>query len=244
MAEKDDELLQKFTPRAKEAVTQARMLAISHGQNFVGTEHLLLALIRQKQCIAVAALEHLGVDFEALTAELSDAMRPTPDAKAPLEPSRLLFSARARRVLGMARQEAVAAGFPFVGAEHLVLAILRDGGGCAAEALKHHKVTYEEVQKWIVSSLDPHYLPEDTLENTQKESPSGDPRQAVGANGAPMGGGRERTSALRVFGRDLTELAAEKKLDPVIGRAKELERVIQILCRRTKNNPVLIGEAG
>ena len=241
--------LKGFTPRAQQAVELARKLVRDHGQDFVGTEHLLLALIQQNQCIAVSALSALGIDLEKLSAELAGMMTPAPGAKPSGES--LPFTARARRVLTLARQEAEVAGFPYVGAEHLVLAILRDGGGHAAEYLKRHGVKYDQVQQWILKSLDPHFLPEDAELPGEEENasadgtaaPVGDPRQPVSANDAPAGG-PQRPSALKLFGRDLTALARQQQLDPVIGRSKEIERVVQILCRRTKNNPVLIGEAG
>ena len=247
MSEHENNSLKGFTPRAQQAVELAKKLARDHSQDFVGTDHLLLALLRQNQCIAVAALAGLGINLEELASELADSMHAAPGFDASSE-RELPFTARARRVLVLAHEEAEVAGFPYVGAEHLVLAILRDGGGHAAEALQRREVTYEQVQQWILKSLDPHYIPENAEEEPEEESSpepeqSKDPRQPVGANGVPAGGAA-RPSALRAFGRDLTELAKEQKLDPVIGRSKEIERVIQILCRRTKNNPVLIGEAG
>lgn len=248
--------LHGFTPRALQAVKLAQKLAHEHNQDFVGSEHLLLALLRQKQCLAVAALEGLGVKLDELAADLSNQMTPTlNEDDTTLE--ELPFTARVRRIFGLARQEAENAGFPYVGAEHLVLAVLRDGGGHAFECLARQKVTYEAVQQWMLSSLDPHYLPETndegapasgesgTSQGPEHPSAGGAGKQPVDANGIPMNGnGRDRPNALKTFGRDLTELARQQKLDPVIGRSKEIERVIQILCRRTKNNPVLIGEAG
>ena len=253
MPDSNDNSLHGFTPRAQQAVELAQKLARDHGQDFVGSDHLLLALLRQNQCLAVAALEGLGVNLEELASDLGSQMTPDSDSQKPTA-GKLSFTARVRRIFSLARQEAENAGFPYVGAEHLVLAILRDGGGHAFECLARQNVTYEAVQKWMLSSLDPHYLPETNDDSQSPGEEGGQPedgaasasgKQPVDANGVPMGqGGRERASALKAFGRDLTELARQQKLDPVIGRSKEIERVIQILCRRTKNNPVLIGEAG
>ena len=256
-----------LTPRAKQVVDLSARLARTYGQNYVGVEHLLLAILKSPNAstFAQSFLKSLGVDAEAVCAELLLELKKPENASASSSPSnKLELSLRARRVLQISVAEAVSLGFHFIAIEEILLAILKEGGSPSAKILGSHGVTYDALRKWVYKSLDPRYVPEDTADDVEKgpddaRNDSGDnqPPQrrkrsmdredASVEEGARPGGGRGqqgRMNALKTYGRDLTELARQGKLDPVVGRAQEIQRVIQILSRRTKNNPVLIGEAG
>src|SRR6266513_2144793 len=145
------------------------------------------------------------------------------------------FTPRAQQVLALAAKEAKALNHTYVGTEHILLGLLREGDGVAARVLKNLDVDIEQTRQEILKELDPNF-------SSQEEQPSG---SAATSEKAPAEKkGEVKTPALKAFGRDLTEIARKGEMDPVIGRKNEIERVIQILCRRTKNNPVLLGEAG
>src|SRR6266550_3772663 len=144
------------------------------------------------------------------------------------------FTPRAQQVLALARKEADRFNHNYVGTEHLLLGLLREGDGVAARVLKNLDVDIEQTRQEILKELDPNFAAQ------QEEAPSGEGQEKP----APEKKGEIKTPALKAFGRDLTEIARKGEMDPVIGRKNEIERVIQILCRRTKNNPVLLGEAG
>ncbi len=288
MASEENKTPLHFTPRAEQILDRAKNMARIYEQGFVGVEHLLMAILTVPSGITKHFLDRAKVDREALTNELLAGMLPKGDPDAPAEEERsrekaaepprpLVFTARLEKVLALAMQQAGSLGFLYIGIEHLLLAILKEGGGPAAEALARRGVTYEDFRKWIYQTLDPRFVPEDTADEVEKpekpqeeegepgepfplnlndedEEPGmeeGNPRRRHGLGqekdegSVSRGrGGRDRQNALRTYGRDLTELARQGKLDPVVGRSAEIERVIQILSRRTKNNPVLIGEAG
>ena len=245
--------LRDFTVKAQQVVSLAQKLAREAGQGHVGAEHLLLGILGLKQGIVHLYLEQRGVNPDDLAKEIraaqGDALELT-SAEGDLP-----FSARARKILSIAKLEANVLGFPFVGVDGLMLAILKDGGGLAGEVMTKHELTYDDFLKWLRSQLDNRYLPEDADLDQQAGNADADAEgpapEPVDAGGAPANaatpatpGGRDKLAALHAFGRDLTAMARNGKLDPVIGRKQEIERVVQILCRRTKNNPVLIGEAG
>ena len=221
--------MNNFTPRAQQVLALARKEADRFNHNYVGTEHLLLGLIKLGQGVAVNVLQKMGLDLETVRMEVEKQVGSGPETKMV---GNIPYTPRVKKVLALAGKEAKALNHSYVGTEHILLGLLREGEGVAARVLKSLEVDIERTRNEILKELDPNFTPPETDE----------------AGGAPEGGGGSRkdvkTPALRAFGRDLTELAKKDELDPVIGRRNEIERVIQVLCRRTKNNPVLLGEAG
>ncbi len=230
--------MNNFTPRAQQVLRLAQQEAERFNHGYVGTEHLLLGLVALGQGVAVSVLQKMGVDLETLRLEVEKAVGVGPETKTI---GNIPFTPRVKKVLALAASEARALNHSYVGTEHILLGILREGEGVAARILKNLNVDLEKTRIAIMKELDPDYEPGASL-SAEAESETGEP-EMFGASGAPAPR-KGKTPALSTFGRDLTELAARGELDPVIGRAAEIERVIQILCRRTKNNPVLIGEAG
>jgi len=220
-----------FTPRAQQVLALARKEADRFNHNFVGTEHLLLGLIKLGQGVAVNVLQKLGLDLETVRMEVEKQVGTGPDQKMI---GSIPYTPRVKKVLALAAKEAKNLNHTYVGTEHILLGLLREGDGVAARVLKNLDVDIEQTRQEILKELDPNFA-------TQEESASsGD----VPDKPAPEKKGEIKTPALKAFGRDLTEIARKGEMDPVIGRKNEIERVIQILCRRTKNNPVLLGEAG
>ena len=232
--------MNNFTPRAQQVMGLAKREARRFGHNYVGTEHLLLGLIKLGQGVAVSALQAMGLDLETVRYEVEKHSGPSSDTQQEGDPP---LTPRVKRVLVLAAKEARALNYNYIGTEHILLGLLREGDGVAARILKNLKIDADAVRSEVMKALDPNYLPGDMPkagEAKGEDGQEGGPGAGtVGAKAAPA-----KMPALRAFGRDLTELAAKGQLDPVIGRAPEIERVIQVLCRRTKNNPVLIGEAG
>jgi len=222
-----DESLNNLTPRAQQVLALARKEADRFNHNFVGTEHLLLGLIKLGQGVAVNVLQKMGLDLETVRLEVEKQVGTGPDQKVM---GNIPYTPRVKKVLALAAKEAKALNHTYVGTEHLLLGLLREGDGVAARVLKNLDVDIEETRKEILKELDPNFQAD--------EDESSEPGEK------PAGKGQVKTPALKAFGRDLTEIAAKGEMDPVIGRQNEIERVIQILCRRTKNNPVLLGEAG
>jgi ATP-dependent Clp protease ATP-binding subunit ClpB len=220
--------MNNFTPRAQQVLALARKEADRFNHNYVGTEHLLLGLIKLGQGVAVNVLQKMGLDLETVRMEVEKQVGSGPETKMV---GNIPYTPRVKKVLALAGKEAKALNHSYVGTEHILLGLLREGEGVAARVLKSLEVDIERTRNEILKELDPNFTPPETEEG-----------------GAPEGSGGSRkdvkTPALRAFGRDLTELAKKDELDPVIGRRNEIERVIQVLCRRTKNNPVLLGEAG
>jgi len=219
-------MMNNFTPRAQQVLALARKEADRFNHNYVGTEHLLLGLIKLGQGVAVNVLQKMGLDLETVRMEVEKQVGSGPETKMV---GNIPYTPRVKKVLALAGKEAKALQHSYVGTEHILLGLLREGEGVAARVLKSLEVDIERTRNEILKELDPNFAPQ--------EEEGGVPQEA----GSKKDG---KTPALRAFGRDLTELAKKGELDPVIGRADEIERVIQILCRRTKNNPVLIGEAG
>jgi len=211
----------------------ARKEADTFNHPYVGTEHLLLGLIALGEGVAVNVLEKMGVSLESVRLEVEKSVGHGPETKTI---GNIPFTPRSKKVLQLAIAEAQALGHSYVGTEHILLGLLREGEGVAAQVLKNLSVNLDSARTEVMKELDPNFGAEDSI----PESPSAEtpPREK------PAGAESSKTPALNAFSRDLTELARKNELDPVIGREKELERVIQILCRRNKNNPVLLGEAG
>ena len=222
-------MMNNFTPRAQQVLALARKEADRFNHNYVGTEHLLLGLIKLGQGVAVNVLQKMGLDLETVRMEVEKQVGSGPDQKMV---GNIPYTPRVKKVLALAGKEAKALSHSYVGTEHILLGLLREGEGVAARVLKNLEVDIERTRNEILKELDPNFAPPEGEQDAPQEAPSG---------GSKKDG---KTPALRAFGRDLTELAKKGDMDPVIGRANEIERVIQILCRRTKNNPVLIGEAG
>ena len=217
----------------------ARKEADRFNHNYVGTEHLLLGLIKLGQGVAVSVLERLGLDLETVRMEVEKEVGTGPDTKIS---GSVAYTPRVKKVLALANKEAKSLNHSYVGTEHLLLGLLREGEGIAARVLQRLEVDIQSTRNEILAEIDPNFAPDD--DELFDEFESEDEVEDGDSDGLGDGEGKSKTPALRAFGRDLTKLARESKLDPVIGRAPEIERVIQILCRRTKNNPVLVGEAG
>ena len=224
--------MNNFTPRAQQVLQLARKEADRFNHGYVGTEHLLLGLIALGQGVAVNVLQKMGVDLETVRLEVEKAVGVGPETKTV---GNVPFTPRVKKVLALSGSEARALNHAYVGTEHILLGILREGEGVAARILKNLNVDLEKTRVEVMKELDPNYEP-------GAEPPGMEPMDQAPGGAAPARD--SKTPALSTFGRDLTELALKGDLDPVIGRAGEIERVIQILCRRTKNNPVLLGEAG
>ena len=224
------EPMNNFTPRAQQVLALARKEADRFHHNYVGTEHLLLGLINLGQGVAVNVLQKMGLDLQTVRAAVEKQVGTGPESK----PSgNIPYTPRVKKVLALAGKEAKALNHSYVGTEHILLGLLREGEGVAARVLKSLDVDIERCRNEILAELDPNF--------------SGETGEAAAAGSNPGGLDDKKdnkTPALKAFGRDLTELAKKGELDPVIGRSEEIRRVVQILCRRTKNNPVLIGEAG
>ncbi|MFM8468534.1 MAG: ATP-dependent Clp protease ATP-binding subunit [Limisphaerales bacterium] len=224
--------MSNFTPRAQQVLALARKEADRFNHNFVGTEHLLLGLIKLGQGVAVNVLQKMGLDLETVRQEVEKQSKAGPDQK---QVGNIPYTPRVKKVLSLASREAKQLNHTYVGTEHILLGLLREGDGVAAKVLKELDIDIEHVRSEILKELDPNF------QNQGEETAGG------GEGEKKEGGdkkGENKTPALKAFGRDLTEIARKGEMDPVIGRKTEIERVIQILCRRTKNNPVLLGEAG
>ncbi len=222
-----EEAMNNFTPRAQQVLALARKEADRFNHNFVGTEHLLLGLIKLGQGVAVNVLQKLGLDLETVRMEVEKQVGTGPDQKMI---GNIPYTPRVKKVLALATKEAKALNHTYVGTEHILLGLLREGDGVAARVLKNLDVDIEQTRQEILKELDPNFAAQDEAAETPEKPPEKR--------------GEIKTPALKAFGRDLTEIARKGEMDPVIGRKSEIERVIQILCRRTKNNPVLLGEAG
>jgi ATP-dependent Clp protease ATP-binding subunit ClpC len=230
-----EESMQNFTPRAQQVLALARKEADRFNHNFVGTEHLLLGLIKLGQGVAVNVLQKLGLDLETVRMEVEKQVGTGPDQKMI---GNIPYTPRVKKVLALAAKEAKALNHTYVGTEHILLGLLREGDGVAARVLKNLDIDIEQTRQEILKELDPN------LASQEEQPPGGGAEGGPERQAAPEKRGEVKTPALKAFGRDLTEIARKGEMDPVIGRKNEIERVIQILCRRTKNNPVLLGEAG
>ncbi len=222
--------MSEFTPRAQQVI---RVLAQKEAERFnhpyIGTEHLLLGLIALGEGVAVSVLERLGVDLDVLRLEVEKSVGQGPATQTA---GALPMTPRAKKVLALAAGEAQALNHGYIGTEHILLGLLREEEGVAARVMRNLNVDLERARREVLKELDPNFEP-----GPEEEAPAA-------AAAAPGKSPEVKTPALNAFGRNLTELARKGGLDPVIGRSEEIARVIQILCRRTKNNPVLLGEAG
>jgi ATP-dependent Clp protease ATP-binding subunit ClpC len=232
----------KFSPRVKEVIQFSREEAIRLGHDYIGTEHLLLGIIREGEGKALGILQVLDIDLLRLKKSIEDTIKPTATRAANL--GNIPLTKQAEKALKITYLEAKIFKSDIIGTEHLLLSILRDEDNIASQIMQGIGVTYDVFKSALEESLqepraeapsDDHETPEEYYHQEQKMS-----EQRKGAAGK----GKSKTPVLDNFGRDLTRMAEEGKLDPIVGREKEIERVSQILSRRKKNNPVLIGEPG
>src|SRR5881296_1553391 len=213
-------MFERFTDRARRVVVLAQEEARMLNHNYIGTEHILLGLIHEGEGVAAKALESLGISLEAVRSQVEEIIgqgQAAPTGHIP-------FTPRAKKVLELSLREALQLGHNYIGTEHILLGLIREGEGVAAQVLQKLGADLSRVRQQVIQLLSGY--------GPSQEKPSGEP--------TPTGG----SPILDQFGRNLTALASSNKLDPVIGREKEIERVMQVLSRRTKNNPVLIGEPG
>jgi ATP-dependent Clp protease ATP-binding subunit ClpC len=219
-------LFERFTDRARRVVVLAQEEARLLNHNYIGTEHILLGLIHEGEGVAAKALESLGISLEAVRAQVEEIIGHGGQAPS----GHIPFTPRAKKVLELSLREALQLGHNYIGTEHILLGLIREGEGVAAQVLVKLGADLSRVRQQVIQLLSGYAGSKET-------------------GGAPAGGGSAESApsgslVLDQFGRNLTQLAREKKLDPVIGRQREIERVMQVLSRRTKNNPVLIGEPG
>ncbi len=227
------EPMNNFTPRAQQVLALARKEADRFHHNYVGTEHILLGLIKLGQGVAVSVLQKMGLDLETVRAAVEKQVGTGQETKTP---GSIPYTPRVKKVLALAGKEAKTLNHSYVGTEHILLGLLREGEGVAARVLKSLEIDIERTRNEILRELDPQF--------SGGEPGGEETAAAAGGQGSSEDKKDVKTPALKAFGRDLTELARKGEMDPVVGRKNEIQRVIQILCRRTKNNPVLIGEAG
>jgi ATP-dependent Clp protease ATP-binding subunit ClpC len=222
-------LFERFTDRARRVVVLAQEEARLLNHNYIGTEHILLGLIHEGEGVAAKALESLGISLEAVRSQVEEII-----GQGGQSPSgHIPFTPRAKKVLELSLREALQLGHNYIGTEHILLGLIREGEGVAAQVLVKLGADLSRVRQQVIQLLSGYQGPAGGKE------PSGG--SGSSSQGEPAQGG---SLVLDQFGRNLTQLAREKKLDPVIGRHREIERVMQVLSRRTKNNPVLIGEPG
>ena len=231
--------MNNFTPRAQQVLALSRKEADRFNHNYVGTEHLLLGLIKLGQGVAVNVLQKMGLDLETVRQEVEKQVGSGQENKMS---GNIPYTPRVKKVLALAGKEAKALQHSYVGTEHILLGLLREGEGVAAQVLKNLEIDLDRTRNEVLRELDPNFTPSEGEEGEEGMEGMEGEEATAGGNGRSRK--EAKTPALKAFGRDLTEMARKGELDPVIGRSEEIERVIQILCRRSKNNPVLIGEAG
>jgi ATP-dependent Clp protease ATP-binding subunit ClpC len=215
-------MFERFTDRARRVVVLAQEEARMLSHNYIGTEHILLGLIHEGEGVAAKALESLGISLEAVRAQVEEIIGQGQQAPS----GHIPFTPRAKKVLELSLREALQLGHNYIGTEHILLGLIREGEGVAAQVLVKLGADLNRVRQQVIQLL------------------SGYQGKETATAGAPQEGAPSSSLVLDQFGRNYTQAAREGKLDPVIGRQKEIERVMQVLSRRTKNNPVLIGEPG
>ncbi len=247
-------MFDRFTDRARKVMGLAKAEAQRLNHEYIGTEHILLGLVQEGSGVAANVLKQMNIDLKRIRNEIEKIVKGSPTM---VTQGNLPFTPRAKKVLELAVEEASNLGHNYIGTEHLLLGLIKENEGIAARVLLNLGVKLEEVREEILEFLG---ADKSSYGQAGGEAQSGgagggeESGQGGGGGGGEVGGGdaiasgigpgKSKTPALNAFGRDLTALAREGKLDPVIGRRREIERVMQILCRRTKNNPVLLGEAG
>jgi ATP-dependent Clp protease ATP-binding subunit ClpC len=223
-------MFDRFTDRAKKVMNLARQEAQRFNHEYLGTEHILLGLVQEGSGVAANVLKNMAIDLNKIRSEVEKIVKTGPSM---VTMGQLPFTPRAKKVLELSMEEASNLGHNYIGTEHLLLGLIKENEGIAAQVLLNLGVKLEDVREEVLE-----FLGADTGDDEDEDGGIGEAGQGH------SGGGKSKTPALDAFGRDLTDLARQGKLDVVIGRANEIERVIQILSRRTKNNPVLLGEPG
>ena len=221
-------MFERFTERARQVVVLAQEEARTLKHNYIGTEHILLGLLREEEGLAARVLESLDITVERVRAQVVRIVGSGEEVTS----GQIPFTPRAKKVLELALREALSLGHNYIGTEHILLGLVRENEGVAARILLDFDADSEKIRNEVIRMLS-------GPGSRQRGSGSGQPGQAGGP-----GEGKKSSKLLDQFGRNLTKLASEGKLDPVVGRETEIERIMQILSRRTKNNPVLVGEPG
>src|SRR6266566_4396504 len=222
-------MYERFTDRARKVMQLANQEAQRFNHEYIGTEHILLGLVKEGSGVAANVLKNLDIDLRKIRLEVEKIVQHGPGGEQVVM-GRLPHTPRAKKVIEYSVEEARNLSHNYVGTEHLLLGLLREQEGVAAQVLMNLGLKLEDVREEVLNLLG------HNMDSGESSSGGGGERTA--------NKGKSKTPALDSFGRDLTELARQGKLDPVIGRQNEIERVIQVLSRRTKNNPVLLGEAG
>ncbi|MCX7390529.1 MAG: ATP-dependent Clp protease ATP-binding subunit [Planctomycetota bacterium] len=230
-------MYERFTDRARKVMQLANQEAQRFNHEYIGTEHVLLGLIKEGSGVAANVLKNLDIDLRKIRMEVEKLVQSGPDM---VTMGKLPQTPRAKKVIEYSMEEARNLNHNYVGTEHILLGLLREQEGVAAQVLMNLGLKLEDVREEVLNLLG-HGM---ESEGGERGGVAGRATAGATAQGETPKAGKSKTPALDSFGRDLTELARQSKLDPVIGREKEIERAIQILCRRTKNNPVLLGEAG
>jgi ATP-dependent Clp protease ATP-binding subunit ClpC len=236
-------MFDKFTNRAKQVIKLAKKEAQRMNHNYLGTEHVLLGLLKLGQGVAVNVLRNLNIDFEAVKAEVEKIVGFGPEIQVYGEPA---LTNKVKKVFEGANEEAANLGHNYVGTEHLLLSLLRQPDGVAAQVLQNLNVDLEDVRREILKELESFNLqlpPLNASTSGASSSATNNP-SGTGFRLGDKGQSENKSSPLKTYGHDLTQMCREGLVDPVIGRKEEVERLILILCRRRKNNPVLVGEAG
>ncbi len=235
-------MFDKFTNRAKQVIKLAKKEAQRLNHNYLGTEHVLLGLLKLGQGVAVNVLRNLNIDFETVRSEVEKLVGYGPEIQVYGDPA---LTGKVKKVFEFANEEAANLNHNYVGTEHLLLGLLRQTDGVAAQVLENLNVNLKEVRKEVLKELETFNLQLPPITSAGPTPQQGStlggqkPYEKGAGNGA-----NDKMPALKAYGHDLTEMCREGKMDPVIGRREEIERLILILCRRRKNNPVLVGEAG
>ena len=227
-------MYERFTDRARKVMQLANQEAQRFNHEYIGTEHILLGLVKEGSGVAANVLKNLEVDLRKIRLEVEKLVQSGPEM---VTVGKLPQTPRAKKVIEYSMEEARNLNHSYVGTEHILLGLLREQEGVAAQVLMNLGLKLEDVREEVLNLLG-HGL--EGAEVGERGGRSGESESSSTSGKA----GKSKTPALDSFGRDLTELAKKGDLDPVIGREREIERAIQILCRRTKNNPVLLGEAG
>jgi len=223
-------MFNRFTERARKVILLAKEEAKRFNHDYIGTEHILLGLVREGEGVAAVVLQKMGLSLQRIRLEVEKIVKAGPST---LISGDIPFTPKAKKVIELSGEEARSLGHNYIGTEHILLGLIKEGEGVASQTLVNLGLDMDKVRQEIVELL-----------GSATPGFSAGPQQQGHATHAPGAKSNSKTPALDAFGRDLTNLARDNKLDPVIGRQNEIERVIQILSRRTKNNPVLLGEAG
>ena len=219
-------MFERFTERARQVVVLAQEEARTLKHNYIGTEHILLGLLREEEGLAARVLESLDITVERVRGQVVRIVGSGEEVTS----GQIPFTPRAKKVLELALREALSLGHNYIGTEHILLGLVRENEGVAARILLDFDADSEKIRNEVIRML---------------SGPSRGRGGGAATTGGPAGAeGKKSSKLLDQFGRNLTKLAADGKLDPVVGRETEIERIMQILSRRTKNNPVLIGEPG